>query len=84
MKAGRVGYSVGKTAANVSAQAGLATGIQEVGLHATQQTRTIKESLVGIGGSVILGGILGTAGVRLPLDAIPQDRAHNESVAWRS
>ena len=73
VKAGRVGYSVGKTAANVSAHAGAATAIQEVGLHSTQQTEDgTRNRFLAIGGSVILGGILGTAGVRR-LEAIPQD-----------
>ena len=35
VKAGRVGYSVGKTAANIGAHAGAATAIQEAGLHST-------------------------------------------------
>jgi hypothetical protein len=72
VKAGRVGYSVGKTAANVAAHAGAATAIQEVGLHSSQQLRTAQDSFLAIGGSVILGGIIGTAGARR-LDAIPPD-----------
>jgi hypothetical protein len=70
VKGGRLGYSVGKSALNVGAQAGLAAGVQEVGLHATQQLRTPEESFMALGGSVILGGILGTSGVRI----ISEDR----------
>ena len=73
MKAGRVGYSVGKTALNVGAHAGAATAIQEAGLHSTQQLRTAQDTFLAIGGSVILGGILGTAGARFLSEADRQE-----------
>lgn len=50
-----------KTAASVAAAAGAATALQEVGLQATQETRTVSESALNVGGSVVLGGVLGTA-----------------------
>jgi hypothetical protein len=64
VKGGRLGYSVGKTALNVGAHAGAATAIQEVGLHSTQQLRTAEESFLAVGGSMILGGVVSTAGAR--------------------
>jgi hypothetical protein len=62
VKGGRVGYSAAKTALAVSAAAGGATAVQEAGLQATQQLRTPEETLLAVGGSVILGGIVGAAG----------------------
>jgi len=39
--------------------AGLDAAVSEAGLQATQATRTVDESLLNIGGSVLLGGALG-------------------------
>lgn len=64
VKAGRVGFSGIKSAAAVSAGAAVGVGVQEVGLHATQNTRTIEESAFAIGGSVVLGGLIGASGAK--------------------
>lgn len=62
VKAGKVGYSVGRSALAVGLGAGAGVAVQEAGLQATQETRTARESLANIGGSMILGGIVGAAG----------------------
>jgi len=62
VRGGRIGYSALRSAASVGLAAGVSTAIQEAGLHETQVLRTGKESAFAIGGSVILGGLLG-AGV---------------------
>lgn len=58
---GAKGVSIGKTALKIGAAASVATGIQEAFLHGSQQTRTATESAFAIGGSFILGGMLGAA-----------------------
>ncbi|MCA0433054.1 MAG: hypothetical protein LCH46_07290 [Proteobacteria bacterium] len=52
-------YSVGKSALKLGTAAGVATAVQEAGLQATQQTRPGAESALAIGGSVLLGALLG-------------------------
>lgn len=64
VRAGKVGYSLGKTALSVGAAAAAATGVQEAGLQATQDTRTAEETALNIGGSAILGGLIGMAGAK--------------------
>lgn len=59
VRGGKVGYSVAKSALAVGAAAGLGTAVQESGLQATQELRTGAESALNIGGSVILGGLIG-------------------------
>lgn len=58
---GRVGLNAGRAgrAAYVGGAVGLDTTVQEGILQATQQTRTAGESAANIGGSVVLGAILG-------------------------
>jgi hypothetical protein len=63
-RSGRVGYDIGKTAFAVSGAAGGAAAIQEAGLHATQHLRTPEESFMAVGGSALLGGIVGAAGAK--------------------
>lgn len=58
---GGKGVSIGMTALKVGASAAGATAIQEAFLHSSQQTRTTEESAFAIGGSFILGGVLGAA-----------------------
>lgn len=58
-RAGQVGYKVGRTAVSVGAAAAVGTAAQEAALHSTQELRTLSESAVAVGGSVILGGALG-------------------------
>lgn len=62
VRAGKLGYNVGKTALSVGGAAALATGIQEAGLQSTQQLRTPEESFMAVGGSALLGGLIGAAG----------------------
>lgn len=57
----RQGAGVLEAAARVGVAAGAATAVQEAGLHATQELRTPAESFASIGGSVLLGGLLGGA-----------------------
>ncbi|MFN7089987.1 MAG: hypothetical protein ACK4P4_05495 [Allorhizobium sp.] len=61
VRSGKVGYSVLRSSAAVGVAAGVGTAVQEAGLQATQELRTAEESAINIGGSVILGGILGGA-----------------------
>lgn len=64
IKAGRVGYNTLRTGVAVGGAAAAATGVQEAGLQATQELRTVEESALAIGGSAILGGIIGMAGAK--------------------
>lgn len=64
VRAGKVGFSAVKTALSVGAAAAVGTGVQEVGLQATQETRTIEESALNVGGSALLGGLIGMAGAK--------------------
>lgn len=63
------GVSIGKTGLVVAGSAGLAASLDEIALQNSQQTRTAEESLVTIGGSVILGGFLGSAAGHLSRNA---------------
>lgn len=53
------GVRIGATGLNVAASAGFAAALDEAVLHGSQQTRTGTESAFAIGGSMVLGGILG-------------------------
>lgn len=53
------GVAIGRTGLTVAGWAGLAAGIDEAVLQASQETRTPEESAFAIGGSFILGGMLG-------------------------
>ncbi|MGE8105147.1 hypothetical protein ACQKP1_15820 [Allorhizobium sp. NPDC080224] len=64
-RSGRVGYSVARSAAAVGVAAGAGAAVQEAALQATQETRTAGETAMAVGGSVILGGIIGGAASRL-------------------
>lgn len=64
VRAGKVGYSLGRTALAVGAASAAGTAVQEAGLQASQETRTLEESAVAIGGSAILGGLIGMAGAK--------------------
>lgn len=63
-RSGAVGYSALRSAASVGAMAAAATGLQEAGLQATQETRTATESAIAIGGSAVLGGLIGAGASR--------------------
>lgn len=64
VRAGKVGYSLGRTALAVGAASAAGTAVQEAGLQATQETRTLEESASAVGGSAILGGLIGMAGAK--------------------
>lgn len=55
----RVGASVARTALSTASAAAIAASAAEVGLHATQETRTPLESVFNVGGAALLGGALG-------------------------
>lgn len=64
VKAGRLGYRLGRSALAVGGAAAGAAAVQEAGLQATQEIRPASESAIAIGGSALLGGIVGTAGAK--------------------
>lgn len=59
------GFSVAKSFLNVGAHAGAAAALDEAFLHGSQETRTLEESAINIGGSVVLGGLLGAGAGKL-------------------
>ncbi len=58
---GAKGVSIGKTGLTVAGSAALAAALDEAVLQGTQETRTAGETAFAIGGSFILGGMLGAA-----------------------
>ncbi|WP_150524031.1 hypothetical protein [Roseibium sediminis] len=65
VKAGRIGYSAAKTAVSVGLSAGAGAAVQEAGLLVAKQSQDPVESGMVIGGSVIVGAILGAAGAQV-------------------
>lgn len=63
-RAGSVGYNTLRTARSVAVGAGIGAAASELGLQSTQETRPISESAMAIGGSVLLGGLVGAAGAK--------------------
>lgn len=59
------GYSLAKSALVIGAAAGAGSAVQEGFLQSSQETRTLEESALAIGGSIILGGLLGAGGAGL-------------------
>jgi hypothetical protein len=57
----RAAETIGRIGLRTAAAGGIAAGISEAGLRATQETRPGSESALAIGGGVVLGGMLGTA-----------------------
>lgn len=57
--AGKGAWRLGRGALTGARIAGTSVAIQEGLLHASQETRTLEESGYAIGGSIILGGLLG-------------------------
>ncbi len=55
----KVGSTAARTALSVGAAAGGAAAVSEAALQATQVTRTPEDSAIVIGGSVLLGNVLG-------------------------
>lgn len=64
-RSGVAGFRATRSALAVGAAAGVAAGAAELALQETQVTRPTTESLVNIGGSVILGSLIGAAGAKL-------------------
>lgn len=60
-KAGGSVWRVGRGAAAGARAAAVGTTVQEIALQNTQETRTREESGLAIGGSIVLGGLLGGA-----------------------
>lgn len=60
-KAGGSVWKVGRGAAAGARAAAVGTTAQEIALQGTQETRTLEESGLAIGGSIVLGGLLGGA-----------------------
>ncbi|MEQ8782507.1 MAG: hypothetical protein RIE06_22810 [Roseibium album] len=65
VRSGAAGYASVRSAISVGLAAGAGAALQEGGLHATQQTREVGESTYVVGGSVLLGGLLGVGGAQL-------------------
>ena len=65
VQAGRLGYSVGRSAAVVGAATAGAVGAQESVLQATQEARPMAQSAIAVGGGALLGGLLGAGGAKL-------------------
>lgn len=64
-KVGGTAYRVGRGAAAGARAGAIGVGTQEALLQATQETRTAEESLLNIGGGVVLGGLIGGAAAKL-------------------
>lgn len=62
---GARGVNIARTSLSVAAWTGIAAGIDEAFLHQSQQTRTGTESALAIGGSFLLGGVLGAGAGKL-------------------
>lgn len=77
VKVGRGGYAVGRSALSIGAAAGAGVAAQELALQATQETRSLTESAVNVGGGVVLGALLGGAAARLltPAERVAATRA---------
>lgn len=60
-RSGRIGYSAARSAAAVGVAAGVGAAAQEAGLQTTQEERSADQTALAIGGSVILGGLIGGA-----------------------
>jgi hypothetical protein len=76
VKLGREGYEFARAAAGVGAAAAIQSTAQESVLQATQETRTLRESLLNVGSATILAGLIGGAATRL---MAPAERAAAEA-----
>lgn len=65
VKAGREGYSLGRSAVSVGAAAALQAATQETILQSTQETRPLAESALAVGSATVLGSLLGAGAARL-------------------
>jgi hypothetical protein len=64
VRSGAIGYKIGRSALKVGALAGAAVTTQEAILSSVNPGRTDQESIMAIGGSVVLGALLGAAGAK--------------------
>ncbi|WP_120636021.1 hypothetical protein [Ruegeria sp. EL01] len=62
---GAKGVSIARTGLTVAGSAAFAAALDETVLQGTQETRTATESAFAIGGSFVLGGVLGAAAGKL-------------------
>lgn len=62
---GEKGIAIGKSALKIGTSAAAATAVQEAFLQGSQETRTPEESAFAIGGSFILGGMIGAAASKM-------------------
>jgi hypothetical protein len=62
---GAKGANMIRSAGNTAAMGGLAMGISETALQASQQTRTMEESTFAVASGAVLGGILGAGVAKL-------------------
>ena len=67
VRATRGGYHFGRSIASAGAAGSAAVGAMEVGLQATQETRTWEESVINIGSATVLACPLGVDAVADPL-----------------
>ena len=65
VKAGRGGYSLGRSAMSIGMAAAGQAALQETALQGSQETRTGMESAVSIGSATLLGSLLGAGAARL-------------------
>jgi hypothetical protein len=78
-RAGKVGFSTLRSAGALAGAAALGTAAQETGLQATQEIRPLSESLTAIGGSAVLGGLIG-AGASKFFNKVEWDRVSKSLV----
>jgi len=64
VRTGRIGYDALRSAVAIGAVSAASTAVQEAGLQATQETRSGTETALAIGGSAILGGLIGAGASR--------------------
>ena len=64
VRGGRVGYSAAKSAVSVGLAAGVAASMSEAALQATQEDRPLSQSGMAVGGTVVLGGLIGMGGAK--------------------
>lgn len=72
-RAGKVGFSTLRSATALGGAAALGTAAQEFILQGTQEIRPMSESALAVGGSAILGGLIG-AGASKFLNKVEWDR----------
>lgn len=64
VRSGKVGYSVAKSAVSVGLSAGVAAAASEAVLQQSQENRPLSQSTMTVGGSVVLGSLLGMGGAK--------------------